>query len=223
MAPVASSSSSVRNSPLASTPAYAIAIGGGALCCAWLLIFVSQHLYFRLRCSRARIGLVGVCCVLAVSGWVLFILAAWLTTVDQLALRYGCMGLVVAATWILVCSVISFVLLLRVKSDSNSIEREPHLRNADSVRVPVARASTETAMEHRSFIDTESLVEQVDVTEEDDETCAICLEPMCESSNSLSVVRPLKCPQHHFHKQCIVQWLARSEEPACPICKRPCT
>jgi len=208
-------------------PSLGIAIAGGVLCCVWMILFGCQHLYYRLRCSRVRLCIVGACCVLALSGWVLFILGAWLTTADHLALRYGCMGLVVGATWMLVFSMIGFVLLLRVKSDADA-DRSQRL---DHVRAPQSRGtstsnSTTSASASRSSeerrMDAESLVERVEAVRGEDDTCAICLENLrdCDITN---VVRPLKCARHHFHKRCIVQWLSRTDAPSCPVCKRPCT
>ena len=50
-------------------------------------------------------------------------------------------------------------------------------------------------------------------------TCAICLtiyQPQCYVSWS-----PNKECQHAFHRDCILMWLLKKDEPLCPCCRRP--
>ena len=48
--------------------------------------------------------------------------------------------------------------------------------------------------------------------------CAICLCPY-ETNDKISWSPETSC-QHAFHSDCIVPWLAKKEEPRCPVCRQ---
>ncbi|CAL1156399.1 unnamed protein product [Cladocopium goreaui] len=62
----------------------------------------------------------------------------------------------------------------------------------------------------------ESIQSSGDVDVPDGTECAICLGNSCSESGQRESWRSLPC-QHHFHKDCLLEWLARKMR--CPLCR----
>lgn len=90
--------------------------------------------------------------------------------------------------------------------------RQVRIMLPPSVTVP-SRAASDDVLQR--LVD-EQRVESIDLEEEEEATCSICMENLTESNHD-KIIRMPTC-LHLFHQGCIFEWLKLQN--SCPLCRR---
>lgn len=188
----------------------AVGVTAASLVLIWALVFAMRHRVLRRR--ETRLAADALCVFLAGAAWALFAIAAARTTRAAAALHGACVALVVAATWMLVVSVVdgAFELFskaeparrVRVDGRRNETRRDARLSAVTPPRVRAAPYGLFLGVFEPESYDALRV-----------SACCICLDGM-----EADAVRLCKCA-HTFHRKCIQRWLMHADEPSCPLCK----